>query len=348
MNAFVLYGPDNIRFEEVKIPSPKKGEVLVKVKAVGICGSDIPRIYHTGAHKHPLIPGHEFSGIVTEVGEGVRKEWLNQNVGVFPLIPCGKCRCCQNKQYEMCDNYDYLGSRSDGGFAEYVVVPEWNLIGLPENISYEAAAMLEPMAVCVHAIRKGMPQKDDVVVVCGLGTIGQLLTMFLMEMGIEKILVVGNKEFQKEIAIQQGIPEEDYCNSKIEDVEHWIMEKTAGNGANVFFECVGKNETLVYGLRCAAPMAKIVTVGNPYSDVFLDKNDYWRILRKQLQIVGTWNSSFIHDENDDWHYVLNKLADGTIRPDKLISHRYSLNELECGMHIMRDKSEEFIKIMAID
>lgn len=154
MKAWVLHGADDIRYEEIERPQPADCEVLVRVQAAGICGSDVPRIYKTGAHVHPLIPGHEFSGIVEKTGTSTNPEWEGKRVGVFPLIPCRECIPCRKRQYELCRNYSYLGSRRNGGFAEYVLVPEWNLIELPANVSFTEAAMLEPMAVAVHAMRR--------------------------------------------------------------------------------------------------------------------------------------------------------------------------------------------------
>lgn len=338
MKAWVLHGVGDYRYEEVAEPSVEENEVLVAVKAVGICGSDIPRAYKDGAHNMPLIIGHEFAGQVVATGK---------RVGVFPLIPCRECTPCKNKQYEMCRNYSYLGSRRNGGFAEYVAVPEWNLIELPENVPYEEAAMLEPMAVAVHSMRRVQPCKQDTVVVCGLGTIGMLLVMFLIEAGIEKLLVIGNKEFQKQTVIKLGVPESSYCDSKSEDVNQWIMQKTNGNGADVFFECVGKNETVVQAVNLTAPAGKICLVGNPYSNMELDKATYWKILRNQITVEGTWNSSFTQEKEDDWHYVLDRLAQNKIQPSKLISHRYSLEDIEQGFRIMRDKTEDYIKVMAV-
>ena len=153
MKAQVLYGINDMRYEDIEEPQLKDGWVIVKVMAAGICGSDIPRIYKTGAHVHPIVIGHEFSGKVVKTYNG-DSDWSGKRVGVFPLIPCGKCKCCQDKRYEMCSNYNYLGSRCNGGLAEYVAVPEWNLLELTENISYRQAAMLEPMAVAVHAMRQ--------------------------------------------------------------------------------------------------------------------------------------------------------------------------------------------------
>ena len=154
MKAWVLEDIGKIQYKEVSKPLPGEHEVLVEVKAAGICGSDIPRIYQTGAHRMPLIPGHEFAGRVVQTGENTDAKWQNKRVGIFPLIPCHNCVACQKGQYELCRNYSYLGSRRDGGFAEYVAVPECNLIELPENVSYEEAAMLEPMSVACHAPRR--------------------------------------------------------------------------------------------------------------------------------------------------------------------------------------------------
>lgn len=349
MKAYVLRGVNQFQIEETEKPGLQKGEVLVKVMAAGICGSDIPRAYQTGAHVHPIVIGHEFSGKVVEVAAGADDTWLDKAVGVFPLIPCRECRPCQNKQYEMCRNYNYLGSRRDGGFAEYVAVPQECLIALPEGVSYEAAAMLEPMAVAVHAMRRIGVGKDDYVVVCGLGTIGLFLTMFLKGIGTgtEHILVIGNKDFQKERVLMLGIPEECYCDSRYQNVAQWVANRTNGKGADVFFECVGKNETFAQAVDMTAPAGKVMLVGNPHSDMELEKSVYWKILRNQLTVKGTWNSSFTKEEDDDWHYVLGMLSRGEIKPEQMISHVFSLEELEKGFRIMRDKTEDYIKIMGV-
>ena len=243
MKAWVLHDIGDIRFEDVDMPKIGDNEVLVAVKAAGICGSDIPRIYETGAHNMPIIPGHEFSGQVVDTGKNVDKKWLDKRVGVFPLIPCGKCDLCKRKLYEMCRNYNYLGSRCNGGFAEYCAVPEWNLIELPDNVTYEQAAMLEPMSVAVHAIRRANIKPSDTVAIQGLGTIGLLVIMFLKEMGIKNILAIGNKDFQKDAVTEIGLAEEDFCNSKNTAVSGFIKNKTT-DGVDVYFECVGKNETI--------------------------------------------------------------------------------------------------------
>lgn len=345
MKAWVLHNINDIRFEDVEMPEISENEVLVKVKAAGICGSDIPRIYTSGAYFYPLITGHEFSGQVEAIGENVDGKWIGKRVGVFPLIPCRECIPCKKNQYEMCRKYSYLGSRRNGGFAEYVAVPERNLIELPDNVTFEEAAMLEPMAVAVHAMRRVAPEVDDTVIVCGLGTIGILVVMFLIEKGIKNILVIGNKDFQREVVLKLGVLEENFCDMRITDVDNWISEKTFGNGSDVFFECVGKNDTINQAVNNTTAGGKIMLIGNPYGDVEIPKTIYWKILRNQLSVIGSWNSSFTGDENDDWHYVLNKLSKGKIHPSILISHRFSIADLEKGLHIMRDKSEDFLKVI---
>jgi L-iditol 2-dehydrogenase len=375
MKANVLYDIGDIRFTEVPDPVPQTEEVIVRVSCAGICGSDIPRIYQTGAHVMPLIPGHEFSGVVEELGKNVDNKWLGKRVGVFPLIPCGKCGPCRQKKYELCRHYNYLGSRCDGGFAEYVRVPAANLIEIPDNVSMEAAAMLEPTSVAMHAIRRAIPEfgtdgftpKPELrIAVIGLGTIGLLLTSLLCGAGYQKVLVVGKREFQRQTARKLGIPGENIfvavsdekrnpldspTNSvtvKKDTLQDWLQRRTDSDGADVVFECVGRNETAVQAIDAASPLGTVVFVGNPYSDMQFPRDVYWKILRNQLTVTGTWNSSFTGDENDDWHCVRKMLIATSVKPEKLITQRFSLAELQSGLKIMRDKTEAYIKVMSIN
>lgn len=338
--------------EDAALPSPMDHEVLIKVKAAGICGSDIQRVYENGAHRMPLIIGHEFSGFVVKTGKQVNEKWIGKRVGVFPLIPCKQCFACLHKNYEMCCQYSYLGSRRNGAFAEYVSVPEWNLIKLPENLTYEQAAMLEPMAVAVHAMRRLNLNNHSSVAVCGLGTIGLFLIMLLLEQGIENIYAIGSKNIQRDKAIELGLPKENYYDARMQDATGFLKQKTVNRGVDVYFECVGKNDTITQSINATGSNGQICMVGNPYSDITMKKELYWNILRKQLTVTGTWNSSFLGSYDgdslsDDWHYVLRRLEKGTIHPEKLITHRLPLEKLKSGLEIMRDKREDYIKIMCI-
>lgn len=377
MRAQVLYGIGNLKYAEIDKPFPKRGEALIKVICCGICGSDVPRIYKTGAHNMPLIPGHEFMGIVEDCPDN--PELVGKRVGVFPLIPCGKCPQCRELHYEMCTNYNYLGSRSDGGFAEYVTAPVWNLFPLPECVGDEEAAMLEPMCVAAHAAKRvGLKlepdsvnrDEDSAIVICGLGTIGLLLAMMLRFSRYKNIIFVGNKDIQKKKLLDMGYKADDYCDVRYADPVSFIMEKTDGRGADYYFECIGRSECFEQAVKCAAPLGTVMLVGNPVSSMELSKDVYWKILRNQLTLLGTWNSSYLgngqgagdagDDYQDDWKFVISLLTkrpvlpvldkDGneeyiSLSPANLVTHRFPLEELDKGLSIMHRKSEEYIKIM---
>ncbi len=350
MKAWVLHEIGKLKYEDIESPVPKAGEALVRVGATGICGSDIPRAFVEGAHVMPIVIGHEFAGTVEAVGDPKDEHFVGKHVGVFPLIPCGNCIPCRKKQYELCRDYGYIGSRVNGAFAEYVTVPVWNLIEIPQGVSLETAAMLEPMAVAVHAMRQIELHPQDSVLVWGLGTIGLFLTMFLKEMGIKKILVVGNKEQQREMAFSLGVPAAhcfDSSEDHNEEALRAVLDATDGYGVHAAFECVGINETYASVLSAVHPGGSVCIVGNPRSDMMIDRQTYWKILRNQLTVHGTWNSAFRHEAADDWHYVLGRLADGRIDPSKLITHRFSLDEIDRGFKLMRDRTESYIKVMAV-
>ncbi len=351
MKAYVLHGINDIKFEDVNKPVPRENEVLLKVCAAGICGSDIPRIYKNGAHVHPIILGHEFAGIVEAAGDSKNADLVGKRMGVFPLIPCMECDQCKARQYEMCRKYNYLGSRCDGAFAEYVAVPIWNLIELPDTVSFGEAAMLEPFSVAAHSMRAMIDENTDrntSVLVWGAGTIGMMLVMLFKAEGFKNILCVASKSYQAETLNEKvGIEKENIFEGTDKDkVKEWIKEKS-GTGAKIAFECVGKNETYAAVIENAAPSANIMLVGNPASDMSLSRDLYWKILRSQLTIKGTWNSSYTKEEDDDWHYVLSKLSNNEMAAEDLISHRFKLENLSDGFEIMRDKSENYIKCMFV-
>ncbi|MBR2274921.1 MAG: galactitol-1-phosphate 5-dehydrogenase [Lachnospiraceae bacterium] len=372
MKAWVLEDIGKILFQEIERPVPADNEVLVRVRSCGICGSDVPRIYKDGAHRMPLVIGHEFSGEVEETGKGASRSWLGKRVGIFPLIPCKKCGPCKKGLYEMCRNYGYLGSRRDGGFAEYVSVPVWNLIELPENLSFRQAAMLEPMAVARHAIGRVEPKPGDKVSVYGQGTIGLFLLMLLIEQGIQDIFVFANHDIQKQTAAEFGLPKEHICDTRTDEINGWIAERTDGNGFDASFDAIGSNVIYSMAVENSAPGGRVCLMGNPASDMSLKRDIYWKILRNQLKLFGTWNSSFegrsdnrrftgeqgekINSEREkrtegkgnDWKEILSLLCEERICPERVITHCFGIGEIDRGFRIMRDKSEEYIKIMMRD
>ncbi len=345
MKARVLREVGNLEYCDYPMPEIKPDEVLFKVKACGICGSDIPRIFVNGTYHFPTIPGHEFSGEVVGVGADKNKDLIGTRAAVFPLIPCKKCENCNNGDYEMCKSYDYLGSRSDGAYAEYVRVPVWNLVPIPDSLSFEEAAMTEPTAVALHALRRAQIEVGDNVVIFGPGTIGMLLAQWARAWGA-RVLLVGTDANNWDFVESLGFTE--YCNSSHEDAIEWVKKMTGGVGADIAIEAVGIALTACNCLEAAASGGKVIFVGNPHGDFTFPQNTYWQILRKQLRIYGTWNSSYSDTHKSDWNMVVNAMASGKIDAKKLITHKYNLENMDEGLKIMRDNTEFFAKIMVVN
>ena len=242
MKACVLHGIGDLRFEEVPIPEAVVGEVLLKVKASGICGSDIPRVFTKGTYSFPTIPGHEFAGQIVKAGAGVDESLIGKKAAVFPLIPCMRCSACQIGEYAQCLDYNYLGSRCNGGFAEYVTVPVWNLVMIPDALSYEEAAMAEPAAVAVHALRQAGIEIGDSVAIFGAGAIGLMLAQWSKAWGAENVMLIDIDDGKIRFAREQGF--ELIWNSRDGDPVEWISRVTEGRGADVAVEGAGVSYTL--------------------------------------------------------------------------------------------------------
>lgn len=343
MKAYVLEGIGQLVYKDVPMPLLSEDEVLVEVVNVGICGSDIPRIFKTGTYHFPTIPGHEFAGIVRQAASEKNEHLIGKRVGVFPLIPCRECEQCKKNAYEMCQSYNYLGSRTDGGFAEYVAVPVWNLIELPSGVGFEDAAMLEPACVAFHAIRQA--DMSDVVsaAVYGCGTIGTLMIQWLNAMGVKNLYAVGTREEQR--SLLAGFAECTFCNSREKDPVDFIREQTSGTGVDIVFECAGVKNSINCAVSSVRAGGQVVFVGNPAGDIEFEKQIYWKILRQQLTIYGTWNSSFTKEEDDDWNTTVRAVEEGKIRPSAQITQRFSFDMLQKGLEVMQDKEVFTNKVM---
>ena len=172
MKAAVVVANEDLQYQEIEEPQAKPGWVKIKVKASGICGSDVPRVLNHGVHFYPIVLGHEFSGDVVEVGEGVTKVKVGDRVSGAPLLPCMKCDDCQNGNFSLCKHYSFIGSRQQGSNADYVVIPEQNAIPFDPSISYEQGAMFEPSTVALHGLLQNDYQGGQCVAILGCGTIG--------------------------------------------------------------------------------------------------------------------------------------------------------------------------------
>ncbi|MDR1687136.1 MAG: alcohol dehydrogenase catalytic domain-containing protein [Clostridiales bacterium] len=299
MKAWVLHGANDIRLENIPKPIPASGEVLVRVKAAGICSSDIPRVYANGAYFYPIILGHEFSG-VTENG---------RRVGVFPLLPCHKCESCLSRHYETCSAYGYIGSRQNGAFAEYVAVPQWNLFELADNVTFEQAALLEPAAVALHAVKSVKDFGISKAAVVGSGVVGELTGAWLSRYGVQFVDVLGRND--------KGMFQEyDLC-----------------------VEAAGTVNSLERCIELVKPNGEIVLLGNPEMEFSINRKIYWQLLRKQIAVRGCWNSSY----PADWKRTLDFLSE--IQLGSFVSHVFNFDELNNALNMMHSKSKKHKKVM---
>lgn len=334
MKAYNLHGVNDLRYEDIEIPVlPGKEWAIVKVRAAGICSSDIARVFTKGTYHFPTIPGHEFSGEVYSVASEGNEHLVGKRVGVFPLIPCRQCPQCKEKHYEMCANYDYVGSRRDGGFAEYVAVPVWNLIEFPDNIPFTSAAMLEPLSVALHAIKIGGVKKGDNVAIIGTGMIGISAGQWAYKYGASKVTVIGRNEIKRQIVEKCGL-NYSICTSKDEIDQYDFV-----------LEAVGSPVSIELAISGTAPGGTVLLMGNPSSDIMLSQGVYWRVLRKQLVIKGTWNSAYDGLAPSDWTDAVKAIVNDKIKVDSLISHIFDQNHLKDGLLLMKEKNEPYCKVM---
>jgi L-iditol 2-dehydrogenase len=345
MKALNLYGINDLRYEEVATPTPKKGEVLVKIKASGVCGSDIPRIFEKGTYHFPTIIGHEFAGEIVELGDGVDSALLHKRAAIFPLLPCMTCECCQIGEYASCKNYNYFGSRCDGGFAEYIAVPVWNLVLAPKSLSYEEAAMAEPAAVGIHALRRAGVEIGDTVAIFGSGPIGLMLAKWSLAWGAFKAILVDIDKTKIDFAKSLGF--ENVINSLERDAVSEIMAITNNRGADICIEGAGVSKTLEQCLFSCRSFGKIVAMGNPAGNMALSQKAYWELLRKQLKIIGTWNSSYVTLPKNDWHLAIEAMSKGLLDVKPFITHKVKLEDYASTLQMMKDRKAFFNKVMFI-
>lgn len=344
MKAHVLFGIGDLRYVDVPEPVLRPGEVLVHVCAAGICGSDVERVFRTGTYRFPTIIGHEFAGEVCRVYDTSLSRWLGKRCGIFPLKPCFRCDNCQCGEYELCTEYDYLGSRCDGGFAEYVAVPAWNIVELPDTVDFPTAAMLEPAAVAMHALCRSECREGDTLAVVGSGPIGMILCRLALLSGAKMAILVGRTQAKLDLAGRYGI--ESLCNSETEDVRETIFQMTGGHGVDIAVEGTGASGPMNLCLDIVRRSGCVVALGNPSDEMRLSRDSYWKVLRRQLRIIGTWNSRF-GTPGDDWSKILTLLSAGKLTLRPLITHWLPFDCLMEGLKIMQDKSACSNKVMLV-
>lgn len=343
MNAAVLCGIDNLQNKRIVLPVLGSKDVLVKVRACGICGSDIPRIFTQGTYHFPTIPGHEFSGDVVQLGCDVDAVFLHKRVAVIPLIPCHTCTACENGDYAQCENYDFLGSRSDGGFAEYVKVPVDNLVCVPDNVTYEQAALLEPISVAFHALSNHNVKFGDDVAVFGLGAIGIFIAQWAKVVGANHVFAIDVENRKVETAKKVGI-EDAFCGS-FHELKEQVMKKTNGQGCDFVFEASGASIVLNQAIQLLKRRGECGLIGRPSKSVCIEDTSYNDILRRQLTLKGTWSFEFKQYPHHAWKIGLQALEQGKIKTEPIISHRFPLSRIQDALHIMKDNAEFSNKVL---
>jgi len=322
MKALVLKANKILELTDVPMPErPGSDWILVRVSYAGICNSDIKRGFGGGAYHYPLIMGHEFSGCVAESFTG-SSFTTGDRVVVYPLLPCHNCTSCQTGDYTQCLNYDYLGSRRDGGFCEYVWVPEENLVPVPDRVDLLHAALTEPCSVALHGVNHLAVHPGDTAVVIGFGTLGNMVAQWLAIRGCSEILVVDIDEKKIERAGNMGfVP----VNARENDPRTLVSERTGGKGADLVVEACGLPRTFVQAIQSAGRSAQILFLGNIRGQFGIGEEDFSKILRKELQIFGTWNSSIVPHGNNEWTTTLGQMG-RKIQVASLISHTPELQE----------------------
>jgi len=351
MKTVLLQANKLLNLSEINIPHIGPDECLINVKVCGVCSSDIYRAFENGAYFYPLTMGHEIAGQITEIGEKVKNFKVGDSVSVFPLLPCFDCKYCKLKKFATCNNYKYYGSRNAGGFSEYISIKEWNLIKI-DKIGYRNGAFLEPLSVVIHGLKKSSLlnknqtfQKKKICVI-GAGFLGLLMSEIIHnKLENSEIHVIDKNQFKLDhLSFSKRIIT--HCLS---DSDKW--NKFSENNKNRFdyiFELTGNEINFSRSILLSKANGKILWLGNIQNDLLLDKSLVSSILRKELKIIGSWNSQFKHDDDDDWVDAIQLIEEGSVDPSKYITQLISLEELPIVLekmynHKSRVEEHRYIK-----
>lgn len=288
MKAAVVVANEDVQYLEIPEPEVKPGYVKIKVHYSGICGSDIPRVLHNGVHFYPIVLGHEFSGDVVEIGEGVTKVKAGDRVSGAPLVPCMKCEDCQKGNYSLCKHYSFIGSREQGSNADYVVVPEQNAVPFDASVPYEQGAMFEPSTVALHGLLQNDYQGGQCVAILGGGTIGMFTMQWAKIFGSKKVVVFDISDERLELAKRLGADE--VVNTTKEDYMKTAMELTGNKGYGYVFETAGQVPTMHMAFELAANKAHVCFIGTPHVDLSFTPAQWENMNRKEFKLTGSWMS----------------------------------------------------------
>lgn len=319
MKAAVVHAENDIRYEDYPAPEMKPGHVKVHVKACGICGSDIPRVLGKGAHFYPIVLGHEFSGEVVEVAEDVANVKPGDRVVCGSLIPCYDCPDCALGHFSLCKNYTFIGSRIQGGFADYVVVPAANVVKFSPEYSYEEAALTEPASVALHGILLNDFKGGDTVAVVGAGTIGVLTAMWVNVLGASRVVLFDIDDdrlaLAKEITGCEGV------NTMKEKPEDAVKRLTGGKGFAYVFGVSGAPASYKTCMAVTANKAHVCFIGTPTGDITFTVKEWELINRRELLVTGSWMSYTAPFPGKAWTMCAEYLSNGKFKYDKRLIYK---------------------------
>jgi 2-desacetyl-2-hydroxyethyl bacteriochlorophyllide A dehydrogenase len=333
----VVSAPGRITFQETPLRDPGPGEILIGVKAASICGSDL----HIFRGKHPSAPlpvavGHELAGDVLTIGDGVTRFKPGDRVVVEPVITCGHCFFCLRGQYSLCTGISFHYRKGQGAFAPYFIAPERWVHSLPENLSYEEGALIEPASVAVHAVAKARLQFGQTVAVFGAGAIGLLVLLLSRLAGAGDIFVVDVQEPRLKKAEVLGATE-GISNREGKAIEQ-IFGRTAGLGVDTSFEAVGLEATLVQALSSLKKGGTAILIGIfEKPDAVIPANLF---IQREISLVGSQGYCW------DFQKALKLAGQGSLRLADLVTHTVPLTSLQEGFEIQTDPRAGAVKVVA--
>jgi 2-desacetyl-2-hydroxyethyl bacteriochlorophyllide A dehydrogenase len=343
MKAIVIESPGQVRLTEVALPTPGPGEVLIRSRAVGICGSDVELyqgIRPEGFYRYPLVPGHEWSGEVAAIGERVRGLSVGDRVVAEGFLSCGTCRNCRTGLTNLCEaGYDEIGFTRSGGLAEYVAVPARQVHTLPGNASFQEAALLEPTAVVAQAFLRAAPQAAETVVVIGDGAIGLLAVQIARLFSPAVLVLVGSHD--ERLGMGRRLGATHTINSKRDDAEQFLHDLTQGRGADLVFEGGSRAAGVELSMRLARRGGMIILEGVAGAGVHLSLESDTFVL-KHLAVLGIFGAS-----SAAWTYAVQLFSAGLLQLAPLITHRFALPDYQAALHTVIARREGALKVLLV-
>jgi L-iditol 2-dehydrogenase len=340
MKSLLLSEYNHLEIADIPLPVVGRGEVLVRVEACGICGSDVHGFDgSTGRRIPPIVMGHEAAGTVETVGEGATKYKKGDRVTFDSTIYCGECQYCKRGQINLCDNREVIGVscgdyRRHGAFAEYVVVPERIMYPLPKDFSFEAAAMLEAVSVAMHGVKVSQVAGGETALVIGAGMIGLLTLQAARAAGCKRVFITDVDETRLKLARQVGADETLHCSGA--ELVAEVMRLTGGNGVDITLEAVGRNETVAAAIDCTRKGGTVTLIGNIMPEVTLPLQ---KVVVRQLRLQGSCASSGEYPE------AIELIANGKIQVKPLITAVASLEEGPRWFERLHSREPNLMKII---